>query len=231
MPAHDAQFVHRRHVKEADRIVTASGNQDLAIGCERHGADPELHRFWNPPSSSMKKPRVSVESSAVSSSDRCAESSPLRSATLPRCGSCRYRTRWRGECHPGEGHTDRPVVVVLVLPKRVMRSVPVVTSQILMSLLWLPRANMSRRGQGQAAHIVIVAREQEFRGFARFGFQRRMVRSSLPEANVRPSGVNTSARMSAVCPRNERKRRPVSISHTRTYRSTPPLTMVWPSGA
>src|SRR6185503_7683999 len=58
-----------------------------------------------------------------------------------------------------------------------------------------------------------------------------MVRSSLAVAKVWPSGVNTTERMSAVCPLSERRRRPVSMSHSRTSRSTPPLARVKLSGA
>src|SRR5678815_3291108 len=58
-----------------------------------------------------------------------------------------------------------------------------------------------------------------------------MVRSSLAVASVWPSGVKTTDRMSAVCPLSERRRRPVSMSHSRTSRSTPPLARVNPSGA
>src|SRR5262245_26137382 len=57
-----------------------------------------------------------------------------------------------------------------------------------------------------------------------------MVRSLLAVASVWPSGVKTTDRMSAVCTLSERRRRPVSMSHMRTSRSTPPLASVHPSG-
>ena len=45
VPAKDANFVHGRHFKEADRIVPASGDQDFCVRREDHRADPKLHGF------------------------------------------------------------------------------------------------------------------------------------------------------------------------------------------
>ena len=67
MRPQDANFVHGRHFKKRIVLSRLPVIKIFASGVNTIAPIQNSMGFWNPPSSSMKNPRVSVESSAVSS--------------------------------------------------------------------------------------------------------------------------------------------------------------------
>jgi len=54
--SHGPYLADLRHLEELDRGIPAARDEGLPVGCERHGADPVLHRLLEAPLILDEKP-------------------------------------------------------------------------------------------------------------------------------------------------------------------------------
>jgi len=159
---------HVGHVEQLDRLVTASGDQELGIGGKSHRADPIVHRF-------LKSTVVFDEVSACFTGILGAllPVSVMQDFFLsagqhfPQFDLADIRST--GEVHPvrRKGNADRPVVVVLVFAEEshelgAGRNFP----DLDVFVVATARQHETVGREREADDIVVVAREEELLRFA-----------------------------------------------------------------